>query len=78
MTGLELAVGSRRMGKRITLSRPIIESLGAASLALTELLTPALRVVDPDDFLPDDVRVTVEDVLTCVVVENVSTAGVAA
>ena len=78
MTGLELAVGSRRMGKRITLSRPRIESLGAVSVDLTELFTPVLRVVDPDDFLPDDVRVTVEDVLTCVVVENVSTAGVAA
>ena len=52
--------------------------MGAVSVDLTELFTPVLRVVDPDDFLPDDVRVTVEDVLTCVVVENVSTAGVAA
>jgi hypothetical protein len=52
------------MGKRITLSRPIIESLGAASPALTELFTPVLRVPDPEDFLPDDVRVTVEDVVT--------------
>jgi hypothetical protein len=66
------------MGKRITLSRPIIESLGAASVDLTELFTPVLRVVDPDDLLPDDVRVTVEVVLTWVVVESVSTAGVAA
>jgi hypothetical protein len=64
LIGLELAVGSRRMGKRITLSLPMIESLGAASVDLTELFTPVLRVVDPDDFLPNDVRVTVEDVLT--------------
>jgi len=71
-------VGSRRMGKRITLSRPRMESLAEESVDRTELLAPFLRVADPGDFLPDDVRVTVDDdVVTSVVVESVSTTGVA-
>ena len=76
MIGVELAVGSRRMGKRITLSRPRMESLAAESIDRIELFAPILRVVDPDDFFADDVRVTVDDVVTSVVVETVST-GVA-
>jgi hypothetical protein len=64
------------MGKRITLSRPRMESLAAESLDRTELFAPVLRVVDPDDFFADDVRVTVDDVVTSVVVETVS-VGVA-
>jgi hypothetical protein len=67
------------MGKRITLSRPRMESLAGESADRTELFPPVFRVVDPEDFFPDDLRVTVEDdaVVTSVVVEIVSTEGVA-
>ncbi len=67
------------MGKRITLSRPRMESLAEESVDRTALFAPVLPVVDPDDFFPDDVRFTVDDdVVTSVVVETVSTRGVAA
>jgi hypothetical protein len=67
------------MGKRITLSRPSMESLAEESVDRTELFAPFLRVADPGAFLPDDVRVTVDDDdVTSVVVESVSTTGVAA
>lgn len=66
------------MGKRITLSRPRMESFGEASVVRTELFTLVLRAVDPGDFFPGDVRVTVDDdEVTSVVVESVSTEGVA-
>ena len=67
------------MGKRITLSRPRMESLAAGSVVRTELLVPVLRVVDPDAFFPDDVRLTVVDevVTPVVLVETASTVGVA-
>jgi hypothetical protein len=64
------------MGKRITLSRPRMESLAEESFDRTEVFAPVLRVLDPGDFFADDVRVTVDDVVTSVVVETVST-GVA-
>ena len=66
------------MGKRITLSRPRIESFAEGSADRTALFVPVLRVVGPDDFFPDDLCVTVEDddVVT-VVVETVSAGGVA-
>jgi hypothetical protein len=66
------------MGKRITLSRPRMESLAVESVDRTELFAPVLWVVGPDDFFLDDVRVTVDDVVTSVVVESVSSRGVAA
>jgi hypothetical protein len=79
LTGLELAVGSRRIGKRITLSRPRIESFATESVDRTELLEPVLRETDPDNFLPDDARVTLDsDVVDSVVVASVSTGDVAA
>jgi hypothetical protein len=56
-----------------------MESLAEESFERTELLAPVLRVLDPDDFFADDVRVTVDDdVVTSVVVESVSTGAVAA
>jgi hypothetical protein len=76
LTGLELAVGSRRIGKRITLSRPRTESSGAAFVDRTELLVPVLLEADPDDFLTGKVRVTVEsDAVDSVVVASVSTVA---
>jgi hypothetical protein len=67
------------MGKRITLSQPRMESLAEDSVDRTELFTPVLRVVGPDDFFRGDVRVTVEDdvVTWVVVVESESPVGVA-
>ena len=66
------------MGNRITLSRPMMESLAEELVDRTEVFPPVFRVVDSDDFLPDDAGVTVDDVVTFVVVEMVSTEGVAA
>jgi hypothetical protein len=66
------------MGKRITLSRPRMESLAEESGARTDLSGPFLLVPDPVAFLPDVVRVTVEEVVTSVVAETMSTRGVAA
>jgi hypothetical protein len=67
------------MGKRITLSRPRIESLAVGSADRTAFFVPVLRVLGPDDFFPDDLCVTVEDddVVTTVVVETVSAGEVA-
>src|ERR1700694_354272 len=67
------------MGKRITLSRPRIESFAPESADRTALFVAVLRAMGPDDFFPDDLCVTVEDddVLTTVVVETVSAGGVA-
>lgn len=67
------------MGKRITLSRPRIESFAEGSADRTAFFVPDLRVVGPDDFFPDDLCITVEDddVETTVVVETVSAGGVA-
>jgi hypothetical protein len=80
LTGLELAVGSRRIGKRITLSRPRIESLPTGFAGRTELLRTVFCVAAVDDFLlPEEVRVTVDtDVVDSVVVATVSTGAVAA
>ncbi|HVS59678.1 MAG TPA: hypothetical protein VHE82_03175 [Gemmatimonadaceae bacterium] len=63
----------------MTLSRPrIFGSVVDESVDCAVLFAPALRVLDPDDFFPDAVRVTVDDdVVTSVVVESVSTRGVA-
>ena len=72
------------MGKRITLSRPRIESLAEESVDLAELVVPVLGAADPDDFLPDDflpggVSVTVDtEAVDCVVVKSVSTGTTAA
>ena len=67
------------MGKRITLSRPrMLGSFADESVDRAFLFWSALRVVDTGDFFPDDLRVTVDDdVVTSVVVETVSTRGVA-
>jgi hypothetical protein len=66
------------MGKRITLSRPRIESFAEGSADRTAFFMPVLLVVGPD-FFPDDLCITVEDddVVTTVVVETVSAGGVA-
>jgi hypothetical protein len=53
----------------------MMESLVEELVDRTEVFPPVFRAVDPDDFLPVDVRVTVDDVVTCVVVETVSTEG---
>lgn len=43
------------------------------------MLEPVLRETDPDNFLPDDARVTLDtDVVDSVVVASVSTGDVAA
>ena len=67
------------MGKRITLSRPrMLGSWADESVDRAALFESALRVVDTRAFFPVGLRVTVdEDVVTCVVVERVSTRGVA-
>lgn len=67
------------MGKRITLSRPrMLGSFADESVDLALLFVSPLRVVVAGDFFPDFLRVTVDDdVVTCVVVERVSTRGVA-
>jgi len=67
------------MGKRITLSRPrMLGSFADESVDRAALFELALRIVDTGVFLPDDLRVTVDDeVVTSVVVETVSTRGVA-
>jgi hypothetical protein len=52
--------------------------LATESVDRTELLEPVFRETDPDDFLPDDGRVTVDtDVVDSVVVASVSTGDVA-
>jgi hypothetical protein len=64
------------MGKRITLSRPrILGSFADESVERVALFESPLRVVDAGVFFPDGLRVTVDDddVVTCVVVETVST-----
>jgi hypothetical protein len=74
LTGVDVAVGSRRIGKRITLSRPRMESFATESVGRTELLGAVLRAVDPGDFLRGVVRVVVDRVVVDeVVVTSVST-----
>jgi hypothetical protein len=76
---LELAVGRRRIGKRITLSRPRTESLPADTGDCTELFAPFLLLTVPGDFLGGEVRVTVEtEEVDAVVVASVSAEGDAA
>ena len=67
------------MGKRITLSRPrMLGSFADESVDRAFLFESPLRVGDTGDFFPDGLRVTVDDdVVTSVVVETVSTRGVA-
>ena len=56
----------------------MMESLAEELVDRTEVFPPDFRVVDPADFFAADVRVTVDDVVTWVVVESVSTAGAVA
>ena len=78
MTGVEVAVGSRRIGKRITLSRPRMESFAIESAGRTELPETGLRATGPDDFLRGVVRVVVDWVVVDeVVVTSVSTGAAA-
>jgi hypothetical protein len=66
------------MGKRITLSRPrMLGSFADESVERVALFESPLRVVDAGVFFPDGLPITVDDddVVTCVVVETVSTRG---
>jgi hypothetical protein len=55
-----------------------MESLATESAERTELPGPILRETDPDDFLPDGLRVTVDTVVVdSVVAASVSTATLA-
>ena len=66
------------MGKRITLSRPrMLGSFADESVDLALLFGSPLGVVDTGDFFPDGLRVTVDEDVVTVVVETVSTRGVA-
>ncbi len=72
-------MGRRRIGKRITLSRPRIESRGDVTPDLTELVVPVFGLTGPDDFFPDDFRLTVETlVVDSEVAASVSTGTLAA
>jgi hypothetical protein len=78
LAGLELAVGSRLIGKRITLSRPRMESPGTALIARAGLCVRILVVGDPEDFLTGAVRVTVETVAVDSVVVATESGGAVA